>query len=63
MNCVGIYFVKCDKRIDNIGSRVKIPDDWIVETNNSLIPSIFIVNVQIPAENPVSIFQEINDEN
>jgi hypothetical protein len=61
MNCVGMEFVKCDKRIDNIGSRVKIPDEWIIETNNNLIPSIFIVNVQVPAENPVTIFQEIND--
>ena len=61
MNCVGMDFVKCDKRIDNIGSKVKIPDEWIIDTNNSLIPPIFIVNVQIPAENPVSIFQEIND--
>lgn len=61
MHCVGMEFVKCDKRIDDIGSKVKIPDEWIIETNNSLIPPIFIVNVQIPAENPISLFQEIND--
>jgi len=61
MNCIGMEFIKCDKRVDNIGSKVKIPDEWIIETNNKLIPPLFIVNVQIPAENPVSIFQEVND--
>ena len=61
MNCIGMEFIKCDKRIDNIASKVKIPDEWIIETNNKLIPPLFIVNVQIPAENPVSIFQEVND--
>ena len=61
MNCVGMEFIKCDKRIDNIGSKVNLPDEWNIETNNSLIPPIFIVNIQIPSENPLTIFQEIND--
>ena len=61
--CVGVDWVKTDSRIDNIASKCTIPDDWYnVPYKIDGVPPLFIVNIQMPAENPIlSIFSEIFD--
>ena len=43
---LGVDIFKSESRLDNIGERLKFPDEWI--NNNIDEPSIFIINVQIP---------------
>lgn len=41
-------FVKCTRRIDNIGSKVKIPEEWLDMPPNLMgLPPLFIVNTQV----------------
>ena len=61
--CVGVDWVKTDSRIDNIASKCIIPDEWYdVPYKIDGVPPLFIVNIQMPAENPIlSIFSETMD--
>eukprot|EP01041_Mallomonas_annulata_P007417 gene7418-15154_t len=67
MELVAVDLIGCDQRIDHIGSKVKLPNEWTDRGRGtgtgvvSDIPSLFIVNVQIPSESVVSIFREITD--
>jgi hypothetical protein len=54
--------IQSGKRIDNIGSKVDIPSAWTgLNTHCPKVPSLFIINVQIPSEFPTTIFREITD--
>jgi hypothetical protein len=44
----GFDFLKCRRRIDNIGSKVKIPEEWLDMPPNLMnLPPVFIVNTQV----------------
>ena len=48
-NIVGIDVIKTPNKIDNIGSKVRIPDEWkSIRCNRNCVPPIFIVNLQMP---------------
>eukprot|EP00595_Chromulina_sp_UTEXLB2642_P000839 CAMPEP_0196765826 /NCGR_PEP_ID=MMETSP1095-20130614/13828_1 /TAXON_ID=96789 ORGANISM="Chromulina nebulosa, Strain UTEXLB2642" /NCGR_SAMPLE_ID=MMETSP1095 /ASSEMBLY_ACC=CAM_ASM_000446 /LENGTH=230 /DNA_ID=CAMNT_0042124799 /DNA_START=137 /DNA_END=826 /DNA_ORIENTATION=- len=62
MRLAAIDYVSCSNRIDNIGSKVILPDEWTnINTHHSFIPPVFIVNLQVPSQFPTSLFTEIND--
>lgn len=64
MELVGVDMVACDKKIDNICTRVTFPKEWTdIETNNPSVPPLFVINFQIPSESGVvfSMFQDIKD--
>lgn len=55
MELVGLDLVRTPHRIDRIGSRLTIPPDFLsVKTTDpqQLVPSLFIVNAQVPSEFP-----------
>ena len=59
---VGVDCVETDAKIDNIGSQMEIPEEWLdVESGCKGVPQLFIVNVQLPSEFPNTIFKEITD--
>jgi hypothetical protein len=59
---VGFDFLKCKSRIDNIGSKVKIPEEWLDTAPNLMnLPPIFIVNTQLPSEFSSPFFGEVTD--
>lgn len=61
-NIVGIDIVRTPSKIDNIGSKITIPDEWkSIRCHRSGVPPIFIVNFQMPAEFPTTIFKTIKD--
>jgi len=55
--------VQTDSRIDNIGSKVELPAEWtnVEGMTDPKMPSLFIVNFQMPSEFPTSFFSEITD--
>ncbi len=62
MELVGVDCVRTDAKIDNIGAKMKIPEEWkTVDTTLAKVPGLFIVNFQIPSEFPTTIFKEITD--
>lgn len=62
MTLVGVDCINTPSRIDNFGSNVILPNEWKdADTNVKGVPSLFIVNVQIPSEFPTTIFKEITD--
>ena len=53
-------FVRCSRRIDNIGSKVAFPAAWTEGlTNESGLPTFFIVNSQLPSEFSSPMFGEV----
>lgn len=61
---IGFDCIVSDTKIDDIGSKVMLPDEWTnIDTHIEGVPPLFIVNIQTPAENPVvaSLFSEISD--
>ena len=61
-NIVGIDVIKTPNKIDNIGAKVRIPDEWkSIRCNRNGVPPIFIVNLQMPSEFPTTIFKTITD--
>ena len=61
-NIVGIDVIKTPKKIDNIGSKVTLPEEWkSIRCNRRGVPPIFIVNFQMPSEFPTTIFKSITD--
>jgi len=62
MQLVGVDLVYSEARIDHFASKVRLPEAWTqMNTGNEKIPPVFIVNMQIPAENTLSLFSEITD--
>lgn len=62
MELVGVDCISTSAKIDNIGAKMKIPEDWkTVNTTLAKVPGLFIVNFQIPSEFPTTIFKEITD--
>jgi len=62
LDLVGIDCLRTPARIDAIGSKVYIPDEWkSVESPLEGVPNIFIVNCQLPSEFNTSLFREITD--
>jgi hypothetical protein len=45
-------FYKCGSKVDNIGSKVDFPEEWLNFENNLInssgLPTILIVNAQVP---------------
>lgn len=59
---VGVDCVETSAKIDNIGSQMEIPEEWLdIESTRKGVPQLFIVNVQLPSEFPTTIFKEITD--
>lgn len=59
---VGVDLIQCNKRIDNIGSKLNFPSKWLdLNTSVKNMPPLFIVNFQIPSQFPISLFKEITD--
>ena len=65
-----IFFLDCSvyksaSKIDNIGSKVQLPVEWTnINTNNPLVPPVFIVQCQLPEVTMLSSlpsFSEITD--
>jgi len=57
-------FFKSSNRVDNIGSKVTFPEDWLqYEHNAAGLPPIFILNAQAPSDFSInfSFFTEIDD--
>lgn len=54
---------KTASKIDNIGSKVQLPSEWKVKTNQPDVPPIFIVQCQLPEVSLISMptFAEITD--
>ena len=62
MELCGVDLVRTPSRIDNLGARVTFPDDFFsVPSPLPGVPSLFIVNCQVPQEFPTSIFTDITD--
>jgi len=49
-----------DKRIDNVTSRMELPDTSDLEIANPHVPPIFVVQVQMPSQ-PPSVFRSVED--
>jgi hypothetical protein len=46
---MGMDIFYSDERIENIGSQVKLPEEWTsFETNHPDVPPVFVVNGQVP---------------
>lgn len=56
MELVGTDLVRTPARIDKIGSKIRIPEEFFsVNTNEPGVPPLFIVNAQVPSEFPTSL--------
>jgi len=62
---VGLDVFRSGAKIDNIGSKVVLPEEWTsLETNMAGVPPLFIVNCQMPEVTMLgspSFFSEITD--
>jgi hypothetical protein len=61
---VGADYFQMGSKVDDVGSKVCLPPEWLdIDTHNELIPPLFIVNIQVPSENPLiaSLFTEVVD--
>ena len=57
---VGLDIIQSPKRIDDIASKVILPNDWTtIESNHPNIPPVFVVNAQLPSSFDTSLFKEI----
>ena len=62
MELVGVDLVRTPSRIDDIGSKVTLPDAFTAVTSEEPgVPPLFIINCQVPSEFPTSLFTEITD--
>lgn len=50
-----------DKRIDDVTSRMELPDTSDLDIANPHVPPIFVVQVQMPSEPPPSILRSVED--
>ena len=45
---VGVDCIQASSKIDDIASKLTIPEDWSnIETNHAHVPSLFVVNMQV----------------
>lgn len=68
MELMAVDLIRSDKRIDNIGQYFDFPKEWLEDGDgggDGEMPSIFIVNVQIPTEGlgggVITFFSDIDD--
>ena len=61
--CVGVDWIKSEYRVDDIPSKVKIPDDFIDNKydKSAGLPPLLVVNIQVPSDNNLAIFAECMD--
>ena len=51
MELVGVDLLRTPRRCDRIGSKLTIPEEFLaINTNDAVVPPLFIVNCQIPSE-------------
>ena len=59
---VGVDCIQAGNKINDIASKLTIPKDWNdIETNHPHVPSLFVVNMQIPSSFESSLFGSITD--
>lgn len=64
INCLTRYdddHYSTKTRIDNASSRFELPDTSHINTNNQFVPPIFVVQLQLPADPPPSLFTTVED--
>lgn len=62
--CVGVDWIKSEYRVDDIPSKIKIPDTFgegKSDDNISGLPPLLAVNIQVPADNALALFAECTD--
>jgi hypothetical protein len=54
--------VKTSKRIDDFGSHVTFPEEWLKEADNTVgMPSVFVLNAQIPSNFSLNFFSDVSN--
>eukprot|EP01038_Epipyxis_sp_PR26KG_P004812 gene4812-6741_t len=59
---MGGDFVQCANRLDDFGSKVNFPSEWLKDSRSKLpVPQIMIINTQLPLDFSPSLFQQPTD--